>query len=260
VYSLPGRLSVADGLIYVMQDSVLTRYLRTCCRRLHQQQAALVDSFSLRTCRDIEIQPELGVMSLDVPGRGRAIAMVAPVARYCPASRVWRWCWSSYDPFPLQGHGAIVLQNLTDKAGLALFGVEQSELSLTQALLVLAVACSQLKAGGYYRWLDGETFVFLAVKHMAFATAQLEYSRDGDRLGLSSVSPQLDNGRLALEPKTQVSQLVRPSPSLAGEASPAPAWPAQRDLEGLFAHLLCQPRSLDFEGQAIGLRQVGLRG
>jgi len=260
VYSLLCRLSVADGLIYVMQDPVLTRYLRTCCRRLHQQQAALVDGFSLRTCLDIEIQPASGVMSLDVPGRGRAIATVAPIARYSPASRVWRWSWSPYEPFPLQGHGAIALQSLADKTGLALFAAEQSELSLTQALLVLAVACSQLKAGGYYRWLDGETFVFLAVKHMAFATAQLEYSRDGDRLGLSSVHQQLDNRRLAMEPQTQVSQLVRPSPSLLGKPSSVPAWPAQRNLEGLFAHLLCQPQSLDFEDKAIGLRQARLRG
>lgn len=217
-----------------MNDQALIRYLATCCRRLNQQQTALINDFALRTCADLEVQPGAGLLNVDLPGRGRAIANIIPIARYRPSGRTWSWAWAASEPYPLHHHGAAALQSLATKTGLELFAAPQLELSLEPTSLLLAMACSRLKASGYYRWRLGDEFIFLAINHMALATAPLEYSNQGDRLQLAQLQQRSDRSR------AQVSQLVRPSPSLLGQFTPAPSWPHQRSVEGLFAHMLCQ--------------------
>ena len=235
-----------------MNDLALARYLKTCCRRLNQQQTALIEQFSLRTCGDIEVQQALGMMNVDLPGRGRAIATITPIARYRPIHQSWSWAWAASEPFPMQGHGAIALQSLAQKTGLDLFNSAEFQLPLEQVSLLLAMACSRLKASGYYRWVEGEEFVFLAVNHMALATAPLESSRTGDRLKLTPLNSSSQGGQ------TQLSQLVRPSPSLLGHATPT--WPNQRSVEGLFIHTLihslCQGDLADLAQTLVGLKSL----
>lgn len=232
-----------------MTEPALARYLQTCCRRLNQQQQALIDDFSLRTCAAIEVQQSLGGMTLDLPGRGRAIATVTPLARYRPSHQIWSWAWAASEPFPMASHGAIALKSLASKTGLELFETAEFQLPLEPVSLLLAMACSRLKASGYYRWPDGEEFVFLAINHLALATAPLAYDRNGDRLQLVQLnSPQPES-------QTQVSQLLHPLPSLWGdansamplEAGEAIAWPHQRCVEGLFVHTLYPGHLSDLE-------------
>lgn len=237
-----------------MNNSALARYLKTCCRRLNQQQTALIDDFGLRSCGAIEVQPHLGSMNIDLPGRGRAIANITPIARYRPSHQVWTWAWAESDPFPLHRHGATALQSLAKKTGLGLFDATQVKLPLAQTSLLLAMACSRLKAAGCYRCLEGEEFVFLAINHMALATAPLEYSSNGDRLQLAQLDSPSDRSQ------TQVSQLVRPSPSLLGETAPTPNWPSERFVEGLFVHTLCQGYLSNVERSLVDLKSLAREG
>lgn len=219
-----------------MNDQALARYLKTCCRRLNQQQTALINDFGLRTCGAINVQQELGSLNLDLPGRGRAIATITPIARYSPSSQAWCWTWAESEPFPLHGRSvtALQLRSLAQKTGLELFAQARLKLSCEQTSLLLAMACSSLKASGYYRWRWGDEFIFLAVNHMALATAPLKYSSNGDRLKLTQLNGADKQGL------TQVSQLVQPSPSLLGHSPTTPTWPSQQFIEGLFVHTLCQ--------------------
>ena len=237
-----------------MNDQALACYLQTCCRRLNQQQATLINDFALRTCGAIEVQPALGAMNVDLPGRGRAIANITPIARYRPSHQEWTWAWAESPPLQLRRNGASGLQSLAKKTGLGLFAAAQFKLPLEQTSLLLAMACSGLKASGYYRSLAGEEFVFLAINQMALATAPLEYSRNGDRLRLS----QLNGSSHRVQ--TQVSQLVRPSPSLLGETAPTPDWPSQRFIEGLFVHTLCQGYLSDVERTLWDLKSLTREG
>lgn len=237
-----------------MNDLTLASYIKTCCRRLNQQQTALINDFSLRTCGGLAVQPALGSMHIDVPGRGRAIATITPIARYCPNSQYWRWDWSTSESYQLHRHGAAALQSLAKTTGLDLFAVEQLKLPLEQTALLLAMACSRLKAAGYYCWRSGDEFVFLAINHMALATAPLEYSGDGDRLKLA----QLDGSRK--QSQAQVSQLLRPCSSLLGHCTPAPVWPRQRCVEGLFVHSFCQGSLLDLKLTLVGLKSLHRTG